>query len=338
MRKLLIFGNGLGRAINNDFFDLQRALQIAWDDPQVLTANQKALIRQCLPEDVIEEVGSDAPRSEGELDRLQNVLAACDEIRKHECHGGVSWLTDDGQAFPAAIRRYIHRAACHFHEAPNVLPSEFVNGLKDYLLSSRSHVATLNYDELLYRSFVPTPLFSGFSCMIDGFVPGFDKSNLDRHFPTRQSFYLHLHGSPLYYSDAQNTIRKSSMAGLTQMQGYSSSHLVLTHAIHKSAVIQASEVLSEYWRRLEEAIKEVEGIVLFGYGGGDDHLNRLIRENVSGKQLEVVERNHPSYHFQPTRQERFEYWNSLLGKSPLCFWLDNILTHTNWTYRMPLKE
>lgn len=52
---LFVFGNGLGRALDNDFFDLKRALEQTWDKIGLLTEAQKGLIFSCLPAGVIEK-------------------------------------------------------------------------------------------------------------------------------------------------------------------------------------------------------------------------------------------------------------------------------------------
>lgn len=335
MRKVIIFGNGVGRALDNDYFSLENALENAWDDPNVLTETQKALIRQCLPEEVLERDPNVAPKSEEELDILQRILAACDEIGKQERVAGPSWLTDDGKAFPTAIRRYIHRAACYFHEGPHVLPPTFTKPLRDFITSTRSHVATLNYDELLYRSFVGTDVFRGFSCMIDGFLSTFSNDNLTRKYPNNQCYYLHLHGSPLFHTLPDGNTYKVGMSGLSAIAGHSSHHLVLTHVTHKTSVISASPVLMAYWNRLAEACQEAEGIVLVGYSGGDTHLNHLIKNYVGNKQLEVVERKRPEYSTDEGNRARFAHWRNLLGVSPSIWWYDNILSHTSWSYVKP---
>lgn len=333
MRKLVIFGNGLGRALDSDYFQLELALQEAWADQSILNDNQKQLILQCLPDGVIEKDISIAPKSEAELDRLQRVLAACDEISKHEVGAGASWLTEDGKKFPLAIRSYVHRAASYFHSGGHALPSEFVTGLVDWVHSSRSHVATLNYDELLYRAFIGSKVFDGYNCLLDGFVPDFDPSNMNRFYPSSQSFYLHLHGSPLYFNAAQGELRKSGLSDLPFLEGYSSSHLVLTHVHHKAAVISASPILREYWRRLEIAMKEAESIVLFGYGGGDLHLNLLVSKYFRDKQVEIVERGHEAYGTDIGKNSRLNYWATKLGVDAVyAFWHQNILDHKNWTW------
>ena len=245
---------------------------------------------------------------------------------------GPSWLTEDGKKFPSAIRRYIHGAASHFHSGPYVLPNSFSKPLQAHILEHRSHIATLNYDELLYRSFVGSSVFNGFSCSIDGFSNGFDSDNLRRTRPGQQSFYLHLHGSPLFVSTPDGRLVKKSMSAISELRGYSSTHLVLTHVRHKETVINASPILREYWNRLAECLPECDGVILFGYGGGDTHLNKLIGSAFAQKQIEVVERSKPDYSTPEGKNKRFRFWKELIGKSPLIWWHDDILSHSHWSY------
>lgn len=50
-RKTVIFGNGLGMALDHQAFSLDRALSVVWDDPDMLSDAQKELICNCLPDD-----------------------------------------------------------------------------------------------------------------------------------------------------------------------------------------------------------------------------------------------------------------------------------------------
>ena len=52
-RNIIIFGNGIGRALDNDFFSLATAMRSAWDAQDLLTEEQKNLIRACLPDEVL---------------------------------------------------------------------------------------------------------------------------------------------------------------------------------------------------------------------------------------------------------------------------------------------
>lgn len=328
LRELLIFGNGLGRAIDNDFFNLTRALNASWDDPEVLSDRQKALIRQCLPEAVVEE--NDAPSGEDDLALLQRILAACDLINEVERRGeGKGWLSKTGKAFPDAIRRYIHRAACEFHDTAHELPEDFATPLRDHILKTKSHVATLNYDKLLYENFIGTDVFHGYECLIDGFIRGtFDAARLQRQTPRKTSYYLHLHGSPLFHDDKDGSPCKARIPSLQDIAGNRSAHIVLTNVAHKESVIAASPVLSAYWQRLDEVLEEVTQITVLGYSGLDIHLNRRIRTVARRRKLpiHVVERKGDG-----TKAARQAHWDDTLGAvtlhRPKC-----LLDFTGWGF------
>jgi hypothetical protein len=72
--------------------------------------------------------------------------------------------------------------------------------LINFVSSTKSHVATLNYDKLLYEEFINAGICSGFSGqLVDGFTSsGFDSSNLVRLYGRNFGYYMHLHGSPLF--------------------------------------------------------------------------------------------------------------------------------------------
>lgn len=334
VRKLVIFGNGLGRAINNDFFSLTRALNEAWTDEDILSDAQRDLIRLCLPENVIEDEENLAPQSEEELDKLQRVLAACDEIKSYQVPGHPTWLSEEGEAFPAAIRRYLHATASQFHINRPELPNNFFEPLRDWIIDSRSHIATLNYDSLLYSAFIGTRVFSGFSCLIDGFSGEFCSENLNRNRPNRQGYYLHLHGSPLFHTRPNGTLRKGSLSDIYRLMGTDSAHIVLTHVTHKQSVISASPILSEYWQRLEEAMSEVESLVIFGYGGADKHLNLLIQKHFAGKDVQIVERKTAQRQTKEGAKQRRKEWRTMLGNGPkiISSFRDSILDFKEWDY------
>ncbi|MFK7871275.1 MAG: hypothetical protein AB8B58_18810 [Roseobacter sp.] len=159
-RHVILFGNGLGRAIDNDFFQLQRVLQSSWDNNDILDENKRRLICACLENGVVENDLS-APTSEEELSDLQRVLDACDTIREFETEGaGHRWLTTHGNSFPVAIRRYFHHAASLFHEGGKELPVSFAEPLRDFVRETGPDIVTLNYDDLLYEAFTGTDIFN----------------------------------------------------------------------------------------------------------------------------------------------------------------------------------
>lgn len=113
-RKLLIFGNGLGMAINPDHFSLANALEAIWSNNNVISSIQKDLIGRC-----IDSAG--APESEDELDKLHLAVTSCEILNKIG-RGRRHWLTDDGQSFPVMTAQYIRKVATLLHNYVGELP------------------------------------------------------------------------------------------------------------------------------------------------------------------------------------------------------------------------
>ena len=207
------------------------------------------------------------------------------------------------------------------------LPEGFAQALRGFVCSTKSHVATLNYDKLLYSAFVDTKVFDGYNCLVDGFLSGkFSPTNMDRNSKSRTSYYLHLHGSPLYYDDKNGEIRKATTAEVDLIAGDRSGHIVLTNVKYKTSVIMASPLLLHYWKMFERALDEAQRITLFGYSGFDEHLNRKISVSVSEKvkPIRVIE-----YAGAGTDAERESFWRMKVGEVDLrrC---NNILKFTDW--------
>ncbi len=91
-RKLLIFGNGLGMALDPDHFLLKKALEDTWQDSVILNDEQKRLISMCTGKD-------QAPEGEHELDKLHLAISACEILNKIGS-GDIHWLTRIWTVFP----------------------------------------------------------------------------------------------------------------------------------------------------------------------------------------------------------------------------------------------
>lgn len=260
-RKTIVFGNGIGMALSIDSFSLDVALTSVWEDGNLLTDDERALIRHCLPDDREE----DWPSSEVDLDMLQRVLSACDFLAEIDDIDGLHWLSERGREFPPAIRRFVHQVACRFHNTELHLPETFANPLCRFIERTKSHVATLNYDPLLYEKFIDEGILDGYNgILIDGITGnGFQPDNLYRNQQENLGWYLHLHGSPLFYDGPDGRVRKFPRPRLRE-QIVASTHLVLTHVIHKPSIIAASDLLSEYWKYFERALTESQELVVIG--------------------------------------------------------------------------
>ena len=160
------------------------------------------------------------------------------------------WLTKYGQNFPDITSKYFHKVATNLHLYNGQLPDEFIVPLVDFINKTRSHVATLNYDKLLYDAFLDKDIVCGnyySTKLVDGMIhSGFSSDTLERQFGNSFGYYLHLHGSPLFYEN-NGYFGKHSRSFLEGSNSFPSKHIVLTHVRRKIAVISASPTLSTYW-------------------------------------------------------------------------------------------
>jgi|SRR5580765_6266743 len=315
-RKLIIVGNGLGMALDPEHFSLDTALADIWAKEGFLSPEQKNLIGRCLGRD-------GAPKGEHELDQLHLAVTYCKALNQIGVKRQNHWLTADGQNFPDITAQYIHKVATKLHNYNGVLPVNFEKPLVAFVKETKSHVATLNYDKLLYDSFINNGVFSGTyqnTCLVDGMTTrtSFSDSTMKRKYGNIYGYYLHLHGSPLFVNRDEH-VQKLPRDKLTLETSEASEHIVLTHVEHKPSVIAASRVLSTYWDYLRFALSEVEEVILFGYSGLDTHLNMLLRPYLGALSLRVVE-----WAGAGNQATRDNYWKSTLGNVKEVTRLDKI--------------
>lgn len=351
-RKTLIFGNGLGMALDCNYFPLEKAIKHVWNEPGVLSDDCKKLIRLCLP-----NPKQEYPSGEHDFDLLQTALISCEnlkEIQKEENNG---WLTDNGNKFPKEIRSFIYKVAYYFHNPNKKLPDEFINSLIGFIEGEENppHIATLNYDNLLYGPFVcekhdveredKKHIFDGYNgYMVDGFLRrGFDPENLIRRVPGNLGYYLHLHGSPLFKTK-ERIIKKDGLSSFQLEDRGFKSHIVLTHFEHKKKVIADSDLLRTYWEFFDQALDESKEVILFGYSGLDTHLNERIEKRISRDfnsiKIRVIEWNDPKY--EENSHDRKNFWKGKLGASNSDILeyssQENILDFRDWKESLEIKS
>ena len=321
-RKLLIFGNGLGMAVDANHYSLTNALNTVWSNDALWSDTvHRDLIQNCIP-------SGQCPVSEEELDKLYLVSTSCDYLNAYpNTVNGDHWLSDYGQEFTNATQEYIHTVASYLFNSTNTLPVAFKTALIDFVRTTKSHVATLNYDKLLYEEFINAGICSGFSGqLVDGFTSvGFDSSNLVRLFNRNFGYYMHLHGCPLF-RDIEGITYKLSTSQISSGNIFGSKHIVLTHIPHKPSVITASEVLSTYWGYLIFSLSEVDEIILFGYSGCDTHLNKILKVHASTKNKKIIEWDGDGQ----TPQQRQQFWDNELGDNVNLQRMPDITQFTSW--------
>lgn len=317
MKSLIITGNGLGRAIDNDWFNLSAAIKRVWESEALVDADSKAAIRSCIPL----TRGIDIFEGEDDLDLLHRARVSCGVLRTIAPDEN-PWLSPSGLNFPERTAQFITHIAASFQNTGRELPNSFIDPLVSYLQETKSHIATLNYDDLLYIPLIDRGVLNGFSTLVDGFFVkqgGFAEDNLKRKNSNDFGYYLHLHGSPLF-------VRNNKLAH-SRVGEEVSEHIVLTHIKHKREVISSSDILSTYWSYLDFALSEVSDIVVLGYGGLDDHLNDQVSRYASrsGIKIRVIERRADG-----SLQDRSVYWRRALRCEVQVIQLDSILSFNNW--------
>jgi hypothetical protein len=252
VRSTIIVGNGLGMALDPEFFKLETAIDTIWNSQRV-SSSQKELISLCLS---AQGVHDRKPQGEDDFDILHRAVGACQFLKDISFGANENnWLTDDGQLFPQEIQKFITSVAWHFHGYPRALPSGFVESLASFIRKTNSHVATLNYDNLLYQKLIEENILHGYDgYLVDGFHTrtGFNKQHLERKKKKTFGYYLHLHGSPLFVDDNGITVKQ----GQQIPWDVPTKHLVLTYVKHKSSVIDNSEVLKVYWQYFGKGLRE----------------------------------------------------------------------------------
>lgn len=324
-RKTLVFGNGLGMALDPRHFSLTNAMADVWNDPLAISDIHKDLISQCMG-----AVGA-IPQREDQLDPLHLVISACKTLSSinRSQRMNVHWLSQEGLQFPIAVGNYIHKIATRLHLYNGGLPQAFLEPLIRFVRDTKSHIATLNYDKLLYGAFLDANLMGTYNTttLVDGMVAaGFSSDALVRLYNNNFGYYLHLHGSPLFF-DHHGLARKRDRDELNPYSPEGSDHIVLTHVRHKRSVIGSSMVLSTYWNYLNLSLNESQEIIVFGYSGEDSHLNDVIAAYAQSKHIVIVEWSG----IGQTLDQRLDYWaRKFKTRNFHLHYLPNILTFTNW--------
>ncbi len=172
------------------------------------------------------------------------------------------------------------------------------------------NIATLNYDKLLYSALLDRNVFQGYNgSLVDGFhSTGFKPKNLERRNEHEFGWYLHLHGSPLYYSNENGIFKSHITDPLQNTPQHQRNHFVLTHSTLKPEIITKSMLLSAYWDFFNIALNESNTLILFGYGGEDRHINQAVMNwwhpKMDNKKFIIISHNSDSF---KTWEKRFNF-------------------------------
>ena len=312
MRSTIIIGNGIGLALDQEYFALQSGLNTVWNNTEQLSEHHKQLIISAISDSDWEN----PPNSEEQIDDIQLALIAVDFLNNFSTEE-LSWVSEQAHELPSAFRKFLNEVGFYFHESGQALPTYFTTPLCDFIKETKSHVATLNYDNLLYDAFRAHNVLHGYNGpLIDGFwgSNGFKEGHLARFTPSKHGWYMHLHGSPLFVGDKKLMGANRVWPSTTEY-----GHIVLTNVSHKPLIIESSNILKSYWKYLEKGLEESAKVVLFGYSGCDIHLNEVLN-------VLVVE-----WSGSGPLDQRKSFWRKATGHVNVeVLHFENILEFTDW--------
>lgn len=314
-----IVGNGLGMAIDPERFSLKKAMENALNGNREVVEKYFFASFPELQEskkDALNSQRHSLYTDEAHLRDLQRFLWAHDngiiDLRSDrqviaEYLTKIIW-----QFFELNFRHYnpLIVENCDTGEGVYIDPKgkgfHFLEKLSTYIKlmsenGNKVHVTTLNYDRMLYTGFLKNGIIGDNSrgkkpLLVDGFLPrnGALRFELDEciKWADKAGMFMHLHGSPLFFhqEDKPTIFLKNTTTNEEKeikeikenaFDPNKIRHIVLTYPHYKQKLIEESPLLSAYWEKFYNLLKETNKLVLFGYGGGDPHLNEKIREWVS---------------------------------------------------------
>ena len=349
-KKLIIIGNGLGMALNPEHFSLANAMNRVWDGDS-LDTKQKELIGALKGIDA-----GTGPTGEDELIATQIALGLLSDFRDRLGDDALDrWFTGYAKNFPHTLRRYIFEIAfdLYSYEVPAAkqnLWENFTQHFIKFIMETKSHVATLNYDDLIYEKVVNGVVIDGkkwmpqevqpgkkFPYIRDGFInrgyPQFRQDSFD--FSGDCGFYLHLHGTPLFATKGSQHI-KLPRCDMSFNEETRRRHIILANPKDKRELISQSEILDNLWKKqLPRCIREANEIIVFGYSGLDEHLNERLADAKATKKW-VIEWSrtkhalHDSEIIEGAEVSAEQFWTKKLGQNVQVKRLDNILDFTEW--------
>lgn len=326
----ILIGNGLGMAIDSEHFRIDQGLRYAWSQ---LSNDHQNRIKNLITD-------KSELNSEEQLDKHYSVIQACLMLNKIEQHSNLKWLHADAKNFPDNFHSFIANTAWHyfdylnFDNVTNQNLNKFITNLKAYIAKNNTHLATLNYDGLIYDKIVNTEVMNNQGGnLIDGFyvkTDGFHPSHL---LGDNRCYYLHLHGSPLFYTDLENDIINKDSYNTYQANKsnnkYLREHLILCKTSLKMSRISSSQLLNAYWYFFKRALLQSQKIILIGYSGNDLHVNTEISNVRGGREIIIVEYSDQRMDKKTREKEwdvKLQVGNNYFNDSNLI-WLDSILDY-----------
>lgn len=337
---VVLIGNGLGRAFNNEGFATECILKRLFDpstpylQPETLNFF-KRLFRNSFPQNE-EELGLVEELNDA-LDiigRLPFRIFLCDHTLQTDVFTDKAFKHDFANCFSDLKTNFLKSIQ---ESSDHVINDKkdyavFAENLRKFIKSTLPTIATLNYDILLYDAFLKPPFLDDvFTQKENGYTDGFLKEPQSKELPKfvddffkfsdSRKTYLHLHGAYFYTQQKSTTEEKIIKQHVNYVPNPKEDSLViLTSQKKKIQNIFSSpkDFFRIYSGYFFEKIIEAKHIIIFGYGGRDEYLNTTVRYAVTKAlarqdyiKITVICRSED----EPSDDELKKKWkNCLIGK------------------------
>ena len=199
---------------------------------------------------------------------------------------------------PLALRFLILDFICENFKINEKYKPEWSNFFKKVLKEGQISIYSLNYDHLIYEVIFADELL--FSKIELGFSKEkkFDRLNVEKLFKER-NVYIPLHGSVYFVSLEDNIMvipncseavkkRADSLPKLVVNQDLSLNYnRIMITGLSKSEAILRYPFLN-FYLKLAEDLASSDRVFIIGYGGGDEHINSLVKSFFKNKRVVIV--------------------------------------------------
>lgn len=310
--KVLVFiANGVGRAVDSELLTLSSGIEKGLKS---LNNTEKDIIKEFISlytkDDIsAENITNVINNEENEILAYINMVSMLTRmIKTGKGKLKERFVSQQFGDLANTINKFIYNVADSYNtekiKRNGIYPENFegfAQSLGGFIYKNKAHLATTNYDDLLYRYFLDVQIKTGENTeafimnpskntiLSDGFTKTnsgiqFDFSNHDLN---STSWYMHLHGSSRFHSKfGSGNVFKS-------YKKYDSNHvphIILNHFNLKEFEINLNPILHRYFDLFGKALAKINALYIIGYGGYDKHINNIVMNANDKCKIIIIER------------------------------------------------
>lgn len=178
-------------------------------------------------------------------------------------------------------------------------------------------IATLNYDSSMYISWFGQRGSWFRKKYVDGFALDENKPKTKKKIAEAilgnkaKGKYLHLHGSYLFVEDSSGDFVKRKVTQELKEEDINKMPIILCNQEEKLKRVKYYDILNWYSAEFNNNLDECKKLFLFGYGGKDKYINKIIKEKINKNkalQVIIIQRLPKDKVSEEKKQEKANFW------------------------------